>query len=399
MKNWLLICLALLATGCATPMPEIRTRTPAGAEDAVLYQTSNGFTMDERYFVFGRRHDTARQGNKMATGRFQMFRRDMLSGEETRLTAEGTRSTYLGGVVGGNSLFFATLGRDGGVYELDVPSASAPQRIWDFPAPMRGKSQYKIYPLSASRDGNTVLVAMQDEMPVDRGEKLNVWHDAFMQSGAHAYLYLGQRTASGWDFKKIYEQTDISKGWIGHAQLNPQTGRDVYYELDGNCKKVEQRGWLLDIATGTHSKVYPEASVDVCTSHGQYLRDGLILVQKYNQLNYPTRSDAVLVDTHTGEIRQFEVGPHMHLQAFERQGDLFVFGDGWTQDPTVRRRIFRKGREIGDRLVAARGRNTAWEEYHQHARLSPSGQWLVFGSSEGLGNGSVVLIRDPLRMQ
>jgi hypothetical protein len=220
-----------------------------------------------------------------------------------------------------------------------------------------------------------------------------------MNSGAHAYLYIGNRTATGWVFKKLIEQQDISHGWIGHAQLNPDTGKEVYYELDGPGKLVEQRGWLIDVETGKTSKVYPEPSVEVHTSHGNYIKDGLIEVQEYHQTGRgPTLSDVILFHTRTGQFERYSVGPHMHLQVYEKDGMYFVFGDGWKQDLNVRRYVFSNGKEISSTAVAPHGSNTAWEPYHQHARLSPSGKWLVFGSSPALGEGEVVIVKDPLKL-
>lgn len=388
--------------GGGTSFETIKTQPPKGSEDSVLYMTSNGFTQDEQYFVFGRRQTVQADQGKEPKGRLDLYRRNMATEEETILPVDVTRTSMANAVIGGNSAFFISYGTDrkntGGMYEMGIAPISKPKLIWSFPAPVRGNMKYKVYPLSATRDGNTVLIAFQDDVPVPRGDKLNEWHEPFMKSGAHAYLYIGNRTASGWEFKNLLEQEDISKGWIGHAQLNPDTGKDVYYELDGPAKIVEQRGWMIEVETGKISKVYPELNADVHTTHGNYVKDGLIQIQEYQRGGKFSTSDVILVNTKTGQIERHNLGPHMHLQTYEKDGVYFVFGDGYREDMTVRRYVFKNGKEIDSTSVASRGSNTAWEAYHQHARLSPSGKWLVFASSAAWGEGEVVIVKNPLKL-
>lgn len=395
----------ILLSGCASIKFDIAHTKPnvsIGEEDAALYMDSNGFTKNEDYYVFTRRGKTKSTTGE-PTGSPSYCRYELATSKEDCFDLDPKGLGASGGVVGGNSLFFNYYGKNLGVYEVDVIKKSAPVKIFDFPENVRGKKgSYKIYPVSATLDGNTVLVTFQDDMPVDRGTKLNAWHDAFMQSGAHAYMYIGNRTSEGWKFEKLYEQDDISKGWIGHAQLNPQTGKDVYFELDGDCKVVEQRGWMIDVITKQISKVYPEKDASVCTTHGNYVKNGIVQIQEYYRgpADKLQQSLVVIANTKTGRIEKYPVGIQMHLQLFERNGTYFVFGDGGNYSSnSITRYEISNGKVIDDVFVASHGSNTAWEAYHQHLRLSPSGKWAVFGDSSWSGSGNVVFVKDPLKIK
>lgn len=411
MKRRILACLALC---CATlahagwfdsiSFEVTKTQPPKGSEDGVLYMTSNGFTQDERYFVFGRGAFKAPVGKGtkpigIMSESQEPYRRDMTTGEVVRLLPESMKANAQKAVVGGNSAFVITEGKDQAVYEIDAVKLGEPKLIWKFPAPVRGKVPYSTMPLSTTLDGNTVIVAFLEDIPV-RGADLSERRRARMFNGAHAFMYIGKRTETGWDFRMLWDQADISKGWVSHLQLNPQTGKDVYFEIDGDPEFVEQRGWMIDVETGKISKVYPEPSKETLTSHGNYVKDGLIQIQEYHKKQCgSTFSDAILVHTKTDQIEKLPLDCHMHLQVFEKDGTYFIFGDGSWKTFNMVRYIFKDGKQVDSTIVTSHGRNTAYEEYHQHARLSPSGKWLVFGSSEENGDGSVMFVKDPLKLK
>jgi hypothetical protein len=394
----LVLCLgwSLLAhAGLFGPDFEItKTVPPKNGEDSVLYLTANGFTADEKYFVFGRRFEPRSAGPTTNGGlgsRHHLMRRNMQTGEEIEIAYSPEMGFRGGGaVVSGNTAFYFTRGKEPAIYAVDVPSSEA-KLIWKLPKNER-YGKWNIYPLSAELGGTRVLVSMADSPPKQTSEKLNDWQAGFMQTDAHSYLYLGVLSGGEWTFTQVFEQTTPKDGFVSHAQLNPVTGEDALIELDGI--KRNNRAFIFNFKTQEMKPVRPEGGNGYMT-HCNYVGDQLVQYMFYR--GGPT--DIGLANVKQGTYTEWEAGYHHHFAGFiAPDGTFYAVGDGhsgqWS--PVVRYTV-RNGKLVDSTTISSRGRNTAWEEYHGHPRFSPSGKYLVHTSSDRMEQGQVVIIKDPLK--
>ena len=366
-----------------------KTVPPKNGEDSVLYLTANAFTADEKFFVFGRRFEPRSTGTGTGS-RHHLMRRDMATGEEVEIAFKD-KIGFLNAVVSGNTLFYATIAKQAVLYAVDVPSGKE-EAIWNFPVNPRYPT-WKIFPLSASNDGNRVLISMSDNVPVDRSGKLNEWQPEFLGSDAHSYVYLGMRENGAWTFTKVYELENIRNGFVSHAQLNPVTGADALIELDGIRRN--NRGFILDFKTLATKNVRPETGTNAYMSHANYIGDQIVQYMMYKG----GATDIGLADVKQGTFKEWEAGNHQHFAGFLASDRTFyAVGDGRSgQWSSVIRYAIRNGKLVDSTTISSRGPNTAWEEYHAHPRLSPSGKWLVYTSSERMEQGQVVIVKDPLK--
>lgn len=371
-----------------------KTVPPKNGEDSVLYMTNNGFTADEKYYVFGRRFEPRSAGNTKngALGsRHHLMRRNLETGEEVEI-AYHPNISFLGGVVSGNTLFYNTLGKEPALYTVDIPSASEPTLIWKLPKNER-YGKWTVYPVSAALNGTRVLLALTDSPPRPTSTKLNDWHSDLMRSDAHGYLYLGVQKDGEWTFSLVYEQTSFAQGFIGHAQLNPVTGEDALIELDG-IKRLN-RAFILNFKTQEMKAVRSEEEGQGVMSHCNYVGDQLVQYMLYKGGS----TDIGLADVKQGAFKEWAAGNHHHFAAhIASDGSFYTFGDGYAAhySSTVRYTV-RNGKMVDSTTISSRGPNTAWEEYHGHPRFSPSGKWLVYTTSDRMEHGQVVIVKDPLK--
>lgn len=370
----------------------IRTQPPPSGEDSVLYMTSNGFTPDEKYFVFGRRHEP-RSAARGLGSRHHLYRRNMATGEEVEIAFKPNIG-FLNAVVGGYSLFYGTIGTDAAIYQVDVLTG-AEKQIWKLPLNER-YGKWKLYNLASDRDGKRLAIAFSDEVPVDRGNKLHDWLDQYLASDAHSFIYIGDLEPDGtWTFRKLIELTDVSRGWFGHVQLNPVTGDDLLYELEGRCVNgVWDRAYVIDLKTNAQTPVR-HGEEPVCLSHANYVGDGIVQYMLYEN----HRTTVGFADVRRRSWEEWPAGNHHHFAAFiAPDGTRYAFGDGQAAKPaSVMRYTIRGGRIVASDRVGSRGPNTAWEEYHGHPRVSPRGRYLVYTSSDRMEQGQVVIVSDPLK--
>lgn len=370
----------------------IKTVPPKNGEDSVLYLNSNAFTPDEKFFIFGRRHEP-RSAAKGLGSRHHLYRRNMETGEEVEIAFKPNIG-FLNAVVGGYSLFFGTLGKDATIYQVDVLTG-AEKEIWKLPANEK-YGKWKLYNVASDRDGKRLAITFSDEVPVDRGSKLHDWLDQYLASDARSYIYIGDLQADGtWSFRKLVERTDVSKGWFGHVQLNPVTGDDLLYELEGRCVNgVWDRAYVIDLKTGEQIPVR-HGEEPVCLSHANYAGDGIVQYMLY--ANHQTTVG--FADVRKRSWEEWIAGNHHHFAAYiAPDGTRYAFGDGQAAKPgTVMRYTIQGGQIVASDRVGSRGANTAWEEYHGHPRVSPKGGYLIYTSSDYMEQGQVVIVKDPLK--
>lgn len=389
----LLCAMPAMVAWAVQPFETILTEPPSNGEDSVLYRTANGFTSDEKYFVFGRRHEP-RSAAKGLGSRHHYYRRDLATGEEVDI-AYDPRMGFLNGVVSGNSLFYATAGADATIYSVDIRSGEK-REVWKLP-PNERYGKWKLGDISAELGGTRVAVAFSDEVPVKRGDKLNDWLNQYLASDAHSYLYVGDLKDGEWTFAKAYEILDVSQGWFNHVQLNPLTGQDVLVDMEGRCVNgIFDRASVIDLRSGERIPVR-KGDARACLSHTTYVADGKVQYLIYEK-------DATLVglaDVRQGTWQEWRAGKHMHYAAFlAADGTFYAVGDRPTKgDAQVVRYTIRGGQLVARDVLGTQGGNTAWEEYHGHPRFSPSGKYLVYTSSQRMEQGQVVIVKDPLKAE
>lgn len=382
----LVLCFgwSLLAhAGLFGPDFEITKTSPGqGGEDAVLYLTNGGFTEDEKYFVFGRRD--------AGTSRYRFIRRDMESGEEFAL-GDAPSINALGGAVSGETLFFhSKAGASVVLYAMDVRSGKR-EAIWTMPE--NGKyPSWRIFTLTAALNGTRVVVPFADNVPMTSSAK--DWHEAMLHSDGRVWVYVGALEDGKWTFKRVLEQTDPSQGYIRHVQLNPVTGNDLLYEL--NSSKKINRGFILDLNTGGVKPIRDDSGWGAgYMSHANYIGDGIVQYQMFQSGS----TSIGIADAKKGTYKELSAGYHQHYGAFlAADGTIYVIGDGRSkQAATVVRYTIRNGKIVDTTNVADRGANTDQDEYHAHPRFSPSGKYLVYTSSNRIGDAQVVIVKAPLK--
>lgn len=375
----------------------IKTTPPAGGEDSVLFMTSNGFTSDEKYFVFGRRLEPRASSGGVLGSPHRLFRRDMETGEEVQLT-DFRNMSFLNGVVSGDTLFVGLIGKEAGIVTVDVPSGKQ-ERIWDLP-PNDKYSKWKLYMLSAALDGTRLLLTIADDVPLNRGamaqdkDKLQSWVGQYLASDARSMIYLGIKADGKWTFTKVHERLNVSQGWYGHVQLNPVTGEDALIELEGGCSVTHMRASILDFRTGNTRPVRPPDN-SICLSHSNYIGDGVVQYLLYEG----NRTSFGIADVKQGSYKEYPTEfSHQYGAYLAKDGTVYVFGDGRLDVASpITRYTVRNGRLVDSTTVSERGANTKWEEYLPQQRVSPSGKYLVHTTSDAIGHGQIVIVKDPLK--
>lgn len=385
------ICATAAHAGWFGPDFEtILTQPPKNGEDSVLYMTNNGFTADEKYFIFGRRHEPRSAGKGLGS-RHHYYRRDMTTGEEVEIAYDPDMG-FLNGTVSGSTLFYGTYGANAGIYAVDILTKETKQ-IWKLPPNSRYK--WKLGDLSAALDGTRVSIVLSDNVPVKRGDKLNDWLDQYLASDAQSFIYVGRLEDGKWSFTKAVELLSVKNGWFNHAQLNPATGEDILIELEGRCVNgIFDRASVIDLKTGAWIPVR-KGETPACLSHANYIADGQVQYMIYEQGS----TKVGLADVRKGTWQEWSAGNHMHFAAFiAPDGTFYAFGDGSSKGSDfVTRYTIRGGKIASTDRVGPRGSNTAWEEYHAHPRISPKAGFLVFTTSDRMEHGQVVIVKDPLK--
>jgi oligogalacturonide lyase len=337
----------------------------------VLYLTNNGFTRDEKGLVF----------DKRIGKRWQLMFCDLSTYEIIPLP-EIEKLRERGAVVASktNEIFYST-NTELHLFNLDSKKDS---RIWTAP------SGFSFSPISTLANGDAVAFSLQEKISLEtRTEVLHSESKEKFMKKPLGIIMTGTREKGIWTFREVLRENAS----MNHTQINTVDGKTILYSHEGPAELLEQRMWLVD-SDGKNKRPLRKESPEDRITHEFWLEDGLHIGYQSYQKNGHIFG---LVDlTHENEKHEFwfpEKSTH-NFAKFMNNGDIMIMGDGSNKYPYIHFYFVRanSGKTEKSVRVIKVNRNTSQEYWHQHARFSPSGRFMVYGSANDKKGGDVYII-------
>ncbi len=338
----------------------------------VLYFTNNGFTRDEKGIVYDRK----------VRGKWQLMHCDLATYEITQLT-EANKLRGRGAVVSQktNEAFYTS---DNEIHLLNLDSG-ADGIIWNAP------EGFSFSPITALPDGSMIAFSLQERIALEsRSEALHSELKEKFFKKPLGIIMIGKRNNGLWIFSEVLRENAA----MNHTQLNPVDGRNILYSHEGPGDMVEQRMWLVN-SDGTDRRAFrKEKYAYEHITHEFWFDDGIHAgYQSYQKqgVNF-----GIVSLENENEKKEYRLSVHSthNFAKFMKNGDLMVMGDGNKNSPYIYFYFIdpAKGKIKKSFQIAERHNNTSQEYWHQHARFSPSGRYMVYGSCNELNGGDIYLI-------
>ncbi|WP_274653110.1 oligogalacturonate lyase family protein [Paenibacillus humicola] len=172
--------------------------------------------------------------------------------------------------------------------------------------------------------------------------------------------------------------------WIKHVNLSPTMPQLLTFCHEGPWDRIDHRVWLMDLSTGSVTKVITDQGPDKSVGHEYWLADGMRLGYHGRK-----REPGGTLHGYFGMIKydnteQVEVDFPFHSHHFHSSGPDLVVGDGQRiENPHVL--LWKRSGNAFDppRVLAYHGGMAINAATHVHPRFTPDESQVLFTSDRG----------------
>ncbi len=351
----------------------IRQLTDVHAHSHHLYFTNSGLWDGGRRLLIGSHRTNARN----------FFSVDLDTGDITQLTdfPPDARPALLGGFLNParDEAYFVLAG---GVRALDLRSCRQ-RRLWTAPEGVRNGN------LSCTADGRSVCHVVQEDLSGKIRMDLGHGYVGFAEySAARPHCRIFAIDVDGGGAREVYQE----KFWLGHINTSPALPNVLTFCHEGPWEHIDQRMWVLDLATGDARPLRPQAPGEAL-GHEYWFAEG-------RRVGYHgRRADGTHVfgligwDNTGGAEYAFPAGSTHFHSLDEHQ----IVGDGYRDKPYLHLWRLQGERYEGPRkLLTHRG---SWhvQYLHVHPRMfaGGDGRVRVVYTADPQGYGNVYVAEVP----